>query len=137
MKTILYYEANDGKRFESEEECLDYELEKDIEPIKDHLYLWNGDGEMMALTPHTDLDNAWAIYCSSISAAKFLKVWGERDGVTNPYEKIDIENNNEVPLGEFVWFNGDWVQISEIIAYYQTMSRNMANGNLQIELLEP
>lgn len=132
MKEVIYYEANDGKRFEDEWECVQYEFNKGFEPITEMLMMWDGDGDKMKITHRTDLDRAYAIYCSSITAAIFLKEWGERDGVVTPYSDIDIEGRGEVPLGEFIYFNDRWNEVNEVVALFEKMSRQMGDSEEKI-----
>lgn len=132
MREVIYYEANDGKKFSSERECLEYEFSKDFEKIAEMLVMWDGDGDKMKITYRTNLDRAYAIYCSSITAAIFLKEWGERDGVLTPYSDIDIEGRGEVPLGEFVYFNDQWNEVSEVVTLFEKMSRQMSDSEEKI-----
>lgn len=132
MKEVIYYEANDGKRFADEWECAQYEFSKDFEKVSEMLMLWDGDGDKMRITYRTNLNGAYAIYCSSVTAAIFLKEWGDRDGVVTPYSDIDIEKCSEVPLGEFVYFNDGWNQINEVVALFEKMSRQMSDSEDKI-----
>ena len=132
MREVIYYEANDGKRFEEEWECVQYEFNKGFEPITEMLMMWDGDGDKMKITHRTDLDRAYAIYCSSITAAIFLKEWGERDGIITPYSYIDIEGRDEVPLGEFIYFNDEWNEVTEVVALFEKMSRQMGDSEEKI-----
>lgn len=132
MKEVIYYEANDGKRFDNEWECAQYEFDKDFAKIADMLVMWDGNGEKMKITHRTNLDRAYAIYCSSITAAIFLKEWGEREGVATPYSDIDIEGHSEVPLGEFVYFNEEWNEINEVIALFEKASRQINDNEEKI-----
>jgi hypothetical protein len=132
MKEVIYYEANDGKRFEDEQECVQYEFNKGFEPIAEMLMMWDGDGNKIEITYRTDPDRAYAIYCSSITAAIFLKEWGERDGVVTPYSDIDIEGRGEVPLGKFIYFNAQWIEITEAVALFEKMSRQMSDNEEKI-----
>ena len=132
MREVIYYEANDGTKFANEHECLEYEFGKGFEPIAEMLMMWDGNGDKMKITYRTNLDRADAIYCSSITAAIFLKEWGERDGVATPYSDIDIEGCDEVPLGEFVYFNDQWNEVNEVVALFEKMSRQMSDGETEI-----
>ena len=132
MKEVIYYEANDGKRFDNERDCAEYEFSKGFEPIAEMLMLWDGDGDKMKITHRTNLDNAWAIYCSSITAAIFLKEWGEKDEVRTPYTTIDIDNGAEIPLGTFIWCNDDWYQVEEVITLFEKLNQQMNNGDNEI-----
>ena len=132
MREVIYYEANDGTKFANEHECLEYEFGKGFEPITEMLMMWDGNGDKMKITHRTNLDRADAIYCSSITAAIFLKEWGERDGVATPYSDIDIEGRGEVPLGEFVYFNDQWNEVTEVVALFEKMSRQMNDGEEEI-----
>lgn len=132
MKEVIYYEANDGTKFANEYECLKYEFGKEFEPISEMLMMWDGDGEKIKITHRTDLDRVYAIYCSSITAATFLKEWGERVEVATPYTNIDIEGRSEVPLGEFIYFNDEWNEVNEVVALFEKMSRQMSDGENEI-----
>ena len=132
MREVIYYEANDGTKFANEHECLEYEFGKGFEPITEMLMMWDGNGDKMKITHRTNLDRVDAIYCSSITAAIFLKEWGERDGIATPYSDIDIEGRGEVPLGEFVYFNDQWNEVTEVVALFEKMSRQMNDGEEEI-----
>lgn len=132
MKEVIYYEANDGKRFESERECTQYEFNKDSEKIAEMLMMWDDNGEKIKITYGADLESAYAIYCSSITAAIFLKKWGEKDEVFTPYSNIDIEGHDEIPLGKFVYFNDEWNEINEIATLLEKISRQMNDGEQKL-----
>ena len=134
MKEVIYYEANDGMKFDSERECLEYEFSKMSEPISEMLGLWNGDGEKMDLKYKTNLDSAWGIRCSSLAAAKFLKDWGEKEKCQTPYTDIDLDRD-EVPLGTFIWFNDGWHLTSEIADLFNRMGEQMKKGDNTIEMV--
>ena len=134
MREVIYYEANDGMRFGSERECLEYEFSKMSEPINEMLRLWNGDGEKIDLRYGTDLDSAWGIRCSSLTAAKFLKDWAEREQCRTPYDNIDLDRD-EVPLGTFVWFEDAWHLTSEIADLFNRMGEQMEKGDNTIEMV--
>ena len=132
MKTVIYYEADDGKRFENESKCIQYEFEKEFEPIAEMLMIWDYDGYKMPIEYRTDLDNAYTIYCSSITAAIFLKKWGEKENARTPYEAIDIDNGEEVPLGTFIWREHGWYKVEEVICSFEEMNQQMFNGEERI-----
>ena len=134
MKEVIYYEANDGMKFDSERECLEYEFSKMSEPIGGMLSLWNGDGEKIDLRYGTDLDSAWGIRCSSLSAAKFLKDWAKRERCGSPYNDIDLDRD-EVPLGTFVWFEDGWHLTSEIADLFNRMGEQMKKGDNTIVMV--
>ena len=134
MKEVIYYEANDGMKFDSERECLEYEFSKMSEPISEMLGLWDGDGEKMDLKYKTNLDSAWAIRCSSLTAAKFLKDWAERERCGSPYNDIDLDRD-EVPLGTFLWFEDGWRLTSEIADLFNRMGEQMKKGDNTIVMV--
>ena len=134
MKEVIYYQAEDGMKFNSERECLEYEFSKMSEPIDGMLGLWNGDGEKIDLRYGTDLDNAWGIRCNSLTAAKFLKDWAKREHCLTPYDNIDLDRD-EVPLGTFVWFEDAWHLTSEIADLFNRMGEQMEKGENTIEMV--
>ena len=134
MKEVIYYQAEDGMKFNSERECLEYEFSKMSKPIDGMLGLWNGDGEKIDLRYGTDLDSAWGIRCSSLTAAKFLKDWAEREQCRTPYDNIDLDRD-EVPLGTFVWFEDGWHLTSEIADLFNRMGEQMEKDDNVIEMV--
>lgn len=135
MKEIRYFEAFDGKRFDNEDECLDYEFTKRIEPLKEMLVFWNGRGQKINIENSYDIDNAWAIRCTSINAATFLKEWGDREECRTPYDEINLDDD-VVPLGNFIYFADEWHLIGDIFAYYEQLKDGMENSTEQIEIIQ-
>ena len=135
MKEIRYFEAFDGKQFDNEDECLDYEFTKRVEPLKKMLIFWNGRGQKMNIENSYDIDNAWAIRCTSIDAATFLKEWGDREECRTPYDEIDLEYD-VVPLGNFIYFADEWHLVSDIFDYYEQLKDGMENSTEQIEIIQ-
>ena len=133
MQRVEYYVANDGQKFDSEWECAEYEFSKGFENISEMLMLWDGDGDKMKITHRTNLGKAYAIYCSSLTAAKFLKEWGDKDGVATPYDEIDLDTK-EVPLGTFIWYLDQWRKSEEIIELLKTMQCQMESGEEKVEM---
>ena len=132
MREVIYYEANDGTKFTNEHECLEYEFGKGFKPITEMLMMWDGDGDKIKITHRTNLDRAYAIHCSSITAAIFLKEWGKRDGVATPYSNIDLECCAEIPLGDFIWFDDDWHELGEVITLFEKMKQQMSQNENEI-----
>lgn len=132
MKEVRYFEANDGTRFENECDCAKYEFGKEFKPIAEMLMMWDGDGDKIEITHCTNLDRAYAVYCSSITAAIFLKEWGERDNVLTPYTNVDIEKAAEVHLGTFVWYNNNWRMVEEVVTLFEKMSQQMNDSEEKI-----
>lgn len=134
MKEVIYYEAEDGMKFNTERQCLEYEFSKMSEPIYGMLGLWNGDGEKTDLRYGSDLDSAWGIRCSSLTAAKFLKDWAKRERCRSPYDDIDLDRDT-VPLGTFVWFEDAWHLTSDIADFFNRMGEQMDADAKVIEMV--
>lgn len=132
MKKVFYYESNDGKRFENERDCVKYEFDKEFKSIAEMLMMWDEDGDKIEITHRTNLDRAYAIHCSSISAAFFLKEWGDREKVLTPYDNIDLEHCAELPLGSFIWFDDNWHEIGEVITLFEKMKQQMSQNENEI-----
>ena len=132
MKEVIYYEASDGKRFENEYECLAYEFGTEFQPVEEMLVLWDGDGDKIKITHRTRLDRAYAIHCSSIPAAIFLKKWGDREEVRTPYDNIDLDCCTEIPLGDFIWFDDDWHELGEVTTLFEKMKQQMSQNENEI-----
>lgn len=54
MEHIEYFLANDGTRFDDEEECLDYEFRQILTPLKDGLQLFNSKKEPIKSADYLD-----------------------------------------------------------------------------------
>ena len=88
MRIVTTYIANDGTRFTTEEDCLEYEKkELPFLSLKDVL-LFNGEGEEIKKTSFfADMEQFIYIYIGSEDSLKIIKEINEEYGYTLPPQK--------------------------------------------------
>lgn len=121
-------------KFDTEKKCLEYEFTQMSQPIHEMLGLWNGDGDKIDLQYNANLNNAWGIYCSSLTAAKFLKDWAKRESCESPYDNIDLDRD-KVPLGTFIWFESAWHLTTEIADLFKRIGNQMESLADTVEMV--
>lgn len=87
MKEIRYFEANDGKRFESEAECVEYENRMTITQYKDDFKIFNCHRQEISINDENiTQDDVYYIIVKSPAAADVIGEWFEYYGAYNPFE---------------------------------------------------
>ena len=100
MKTIMYFQAIDGKKFDFEYDCIQYEWQLKYEKVKNDLKLYKEDYKETEFD-YRDASDLYAIKCSSIEAMKFVQEWCIDYGTESPFSSRDAEN--EANLGIWYW----------------------------------
>lgn len=112
MKEVTYYIADDGKRFEDEDECYIYENGLNFKKFKDTLQMWDCNFERTE-----DLAEAYFIKVTSIKAAKWLAQYALNEGITSPFD-------NEIGACVGCWCYcsevryGTWIPWDDISKFY-------------------
>lgn len=107
MKTVTTYIADDGTKFTTEEECLEYE-EKELLPfllLKDVL-LFNNEGKEIKKTNFAvDMEQFLYIYIGSKDSLKTMREINEEYGYILPpkegFWKFDYNENGEETFIEY------------------------------------
>ena len=71
MRVIKTYIADDGKRFDSEYECMEYEEKLRSNKFADSAFLFDQDGKKLPLTGD-GFEQAYFIICKTEEAADYL-----------------------------------------------------------------
>lgn len=137
MKTVTMYEAEDGRQFRAEAQCLEYEQQcADLAAANDMLY--NGATLMAALTRAHQTRPWWDSGLSVEDKAILMKTtkdtgfavsyWQCRD---NPgYKPCRLDHNIRVLLWGDVggWSGpyGDWVSLADLLRYARNTVREHA-----------
>lgn len=87
MKEVRYFEANDGKRFESKRECVEYENRTTMAQYKDDFKIFNCHRQEMDINDeNTTQDDVFYIIVKTPAAADVIGEWFEYYGAYNPFE---------------------------------------------------
>lgn len=117
MKEICYYLADDGTKFDTEKECLDYEFEQKMKNIvgKD-LRLFDSNRKEITNYTFDSIYDAFAVQVLTIEGAKFLEMWSDEYGAEKPFDSWDIETQDEDLLGTWaydVFDLGGWTHLDK------------------------
>ena len=100
MKEMTYYLAFDGKKFDEEYDCIQYEWQLKYEKVKNDLKLYKEDYKEIEFN-YSDAGDLYGIKCSSLEAMKFIFEWFMDFGTELPFNSYGIED--EENLGIWCW----------------------------------
>jgi hypothetical protein len=102
MKAKTIYIADDGKEFNNEQDCLNYEREKKCELLynKENVLFYNSHGEPSQFHLDLDPDEIFYIDVSSIEAAEAVKEWFDE------WEDADSPFNVFAPSQGYFYYDG-------------------------------
>lgn len=117
MKEVHYYVAEDGKKFNEEKECIDYEFKQKIKDIVGNGFkLFDEKREEITDYTYDSIYEVFAIQVLTIEGAKFLVQWADDYGTESPFNLQDIENQDEDLLGVWaydVFHKWGWVHLDK------------------------
>ena len=120
MRKITVYEAENGKRFDDIEECLNYELEVLLENGLDKdLSLFNYKNEKMIIDKNTNYQDVYSFNAKTLKALDFLYEQFTRYGIITETRESDL---SILEKGSFIWNadNYEWDNVEEVIAEKET-----------------
>ena len=116
MEQIIKYVAFDGKEFENEDKCVDYEWKHKIKDIfPEHLQVYDNNFEENTDVCFSEADSVHAVNIKTLDGLKFFHQWSDDYGVESPFSRADFED--ETKLGIWSWepfsWTGGWVHLEE------------------------
>lgn len=104
MKTVCYYVADDGTKFDEERDCFNYEFEQKMKGIvgKD-LRLFDEKHKEITKYTYDSVYDAFAIQVLTVEGAKFFAMWADDYGTTTPFDAQDVDTQDEDLLGIWVY----------------------------------
>lgn len=120
MKTITYFIAEDGTRFENEEECARYERTAEAILFKNEISFYNASRKPMGL--NASLDSVFFILVKSLQSAHWLIGRCRDEGCESPFE------GRGVKPGLYWWddtfqywrcWEDENVNLNELAQYFQ------------------
>lgn len=73
MTTKIVYVAEDGQEFENEDLCYEHEREVELEECRDHVFIYNSDGQMLDILERDVFYNAEIVICKTDYAARVIQ----------------------------------------------------------------
>jgi hypothetical protein len=116
MQEITIYEAEDGKRFDDIEECLNHELEVLLENgLNKDLSLFNYKNEKMIIDKNINYQDVYGFNAKTLKALDFLYEQFTRYGIITDTRESNLES---IEKGSFIWNadNYEWDNVEEVIA---------------------
>lgn len=116
MQLVQYYLADDGTKFDDEEECLDYEAELRAKSFKDTAFFLDENGRKLPLN-REGFDEAIFMKAITDAAAQFLA-----EDLIDP---LPWRFGEAPKAGAWVWMDNRWVSIGEIEKMYKILRENL------------
>lgn len=119
MKHISYFEAFDGKQFNDEQECFEYELELKAEKLTEDLLLWSHHHDVLPLTS-AGYEEAMYVCANTEEAGRYLDDLAGTVGLSPPWGY-----GNAPRSGKWVYVGDeargfDWLEFGELEDFYNT-----------------
>lgn len=100
-KEIYYWEADDGKQFPTEDECIAYEICQKAKTFDGQLMLFDEWGDEVPFG-EIDPDQVYAFTVKTQEAADFFADW-IKDAYWKPWSRPE-----EAKPGNYIFINEDW-----------------------------
>ena len=107
MKKVEYWEAEDGERFETEEECFAHE--NGIPELSEKVKFFNANYELMTEDFLSNADECYLMYISTNEAAEKLHKVLEYEGIESPFGR----NYDREPKSGHYFYKGNWYCLEE------------------------
>lgn len=119
MKHISYFEAFDGKQFDDEQECYEYELEQKAEKLTGDVILWNHSHNILPLST-AGYEEAMYVQVNTEEGAQYLEELAASVGLATPWGY-----GNAPRPGKWVYVEGearhyDWLDFYDLEDFYNT-----------------
>lgn len=116
MTEKIIYIANDGKEFDNENDCLNYEFEQSIKDFT--VKIWDENKNPLAFNSQLNLEKIWYIKIEHPQQAKILDDLHEQAGLYTPFNG----NYNRNLIGLW-WYNemDEFINLTELVAEYQAV----------------
>lgn len=122
VKKIEYWEANDGKRFGSEEACLAYE--NTFAELLEKVKFFNTNYELMTEDFITNAEECYSMYIPTDEIAQKLHAVFEDEGIESPF---GIGYNRKPKSGHY-FYNIHWECLEEEKAKLNKIETNFAKA---------
>ena len=96
MKTVCYYVADDGTKFEDRYECERYEVTQAILCYKEDFEIFNCYGRPLPIDENVDPNPVYYLKVKSAEAVQALKNWFNFYGNECPFEYYDSFENSKI-----------------------------------------
>lgn len=125
MREEITYIACDGKRFDDETACLEYEASLRNDQIDGKIYFWNLSREPLSLTMRT-AEHAFFIYVKDKSAVPYVCELFEEAGCDSPWSNVPPEDNTlyyyDTVTDEWCLYDHDfnvkmWKMVNDSVGY--------------------
>lgn len=117
MKTIVYYEAEDGKRFENEDECVAYEFNLQIGKVNEEIKVWDEHRNPITIQNNDDVERIWYIKIDNVAQCEIIDDLHIKAGLYAPFD--GHYRGNMVGLW---WYDGnEFINLTEKVAEYQAI----------------
>lgn len=117
MEKIIKYVAFDGKEFDNEDDCFNYEWSPQItEMMNKHFTLYNQNKEKIEVIKFGDIDKVFFVNIKTLAGLQFFHKWSDDCGVESPFYEKNYEDESELGIWGWEPFPclGGWCHLTEM-----------------------
>lgn len=123
MKKIEYWEAEDGERFETEEECFAHENR--FAELDKHIAFFNSKYEKLTGDFISKIDECWGMFIPNDEDAVAIDKIFTEEGYESPFYR---SYKREPKAGHYYYVSGGWCCLEEEKAMINEIEINFAKG---------
>lgn len=122
MKKIEYWEAEDGKHFDTEAECIEYENR--FKELSEKVKFFDTDYKLLTKDFITNAEECYAMYIPTYETAEKLHETFEKEGIESPFDR----GYNRRPKSGHYFYNVHWHCLEEEKAKINEIEMNFTNA---------
>lgn len=120
MQEICYYLTDDGKKFDSRWECIEYERQKGLEAHKDEFQFFNYRKEPIP-AEEARAESIEYIIIKSDACVEMLGKWFRDSGCIDPFEGVYCECVGTWVYGEIIDRGDEWFKLELEVEKLKTL----------------
>ena len=119
MKHISYFEAFDGKQFDDEQECYEYELELKAKTLTEDLFFLNSRHDILPLST-AGYEQAVYVRVNTEESAQYLEELAVTVGLATPWGYDNAPRPGKWIYVEDEARHFDWLEFGDLEDFYNT-----------------
>ena len=121
MTEIRYWIADDGTKFEYEDDCIQYERKKKLEEFKDDFVLYDSHMDIIPFEK-AECGEISIMVIKSFAVAEYIRQWFNDEGYYSPFNKYAFgQEIGTWVYSELIDEGDEWIKLEDKIEKLQNL----------------